>query len=131
MTATLTDPGLTARLDLAVGDRLRLAMRATSPRRWWTVQALSEHFAVCVQQAPFLPKGFLQYTVLDWRNAVRGPCDNIGQGYGDGTYSREECTRMLAQFEAAIPNPAGPGRQLQVSHRNRVPLVILDHRPAP
>lgn len=99
-------------LPLTVGDRIRLLDGTSKP---WTVQAVSEHFAACVQQAPFQPAGVLRYTVLDWRNGVRGPCDLIGQGYGDGTYSPAECTRMLRQFESG---------RLSVSHRNWVRLEV-------
>ncbi len=53
------------------------------------------------------------YTVVDWRNGVRGPCNLIGQSWGDGTYSPAECAAMLAEFEAG---------ELEVSHRNRVAL---------
>jgi hypothetical protein len=51
------------------------------------------------------------YTVLDWRNGVRGPCNLSGQGWGDGTYTEAECAAMLAGFESG---------ELEVSHRNRV-----------
>lgn len=102
---------------LAVGQRVRL----DGKRHRWTVQAVSEHFAALVQQVPFTPKGTLQYTVIDWRNGVRGPCNLVGQGYGDGSYSREECARMLIEFEFA-PD-ADP---LEVSHRNRIPLGEIE-----
>ncbi|MCW2632069.1 MAG: hypothetical protein JWR88_1031 [Pseudonocardia sp.] len=101
------------------GDRVRLD---PDPRRWWTVQAVSPHFAVCVQQVPFKPKGTLRYTVLDWRNSVRGPCDLIGQGYGDGSYSEQECVAMLAEFESG---------ELEVSYRNRVPLLVVAQERTP
>ncbi len=121
---------------LSVGDRVRLDGR---PRRW-TVQAVSEHFAAFVQQAPFEPKGTLQYTVIDWRNGIRGPCNLIGQGYGDGSYSREECAQMLTEFE--FDPETDPARlaavergettwvrshdDLEVSHRNRVSLGLIE-----
>lgn len=82
----------------------------------WTVRAVSENFVACIQQAPFKPKGTYRYTVLDWRNGVRGPCNLVGQGWGDGTYSEKECQEMLEEFEAD---------ELEVSHRNRVPLVVV------
>jgi hypothetical protein len=109
---------------LQPGDRIRLA---PDGRLWWTVQAVSEHYAACVQQAPFQPKGILQYTVLDWRNGVRGPCDLIGQGYGDGSYSQAECAEMLADFEYVDEGL----HELNVSQRNWVRLEVLDRRPAP
>jgi hypothetical protein len=121
---------------LKVGDRVRLDGK---PKRW-TVQAVTENFAALVQQVPFEPKGTLQYTVIDWRNGIRGPCNLIGQGFGDGSYSREECARMLAQFEyddeqdPAYLKAMRRGEtswtpenwSLEVSHRNRVPLGSIE-----
>lgn len=121
---------------LSVGDQVRL----DGARRRWTVQAVSPNFVALVQQAPFESKGTLQYTVIDWRNGIRGACNLIGQGYGDGSYSREECERMLAEFEfdpetdparleaqrrgetSWVPSHAS----LEISHRNRVPLGSIE-----
>lgn len=78
----------------------------------WTVKAVSEHFAVLtIQMASRTNSVDVLYTVLDWRNGVRGPCDLVGQGWGDGTYTETECAAMLAEFEAG---------DLEISHRNRV-----------
>ena len=82
-------------VEMKVGDKVKL----TGDDRWWDVKAVSEHFVACTRQAPFQPKGTLVYTVLDWRNGVRGPCDLIGQGWGDGTYTEQECSEMLEGFE--------------------------------
>jgi hypothetical protein len=129
-------------IPLKPADRIRLG---DGGRNWWTVQAVSEHYTACVQQAPFKPKGTLQYTVLDWRNGVRGPCDLVGQGYGDGSYSPDECAEMLADFEyvteedpAYIAAKAAADARgadhfgwtaarvgLAVSQRNWVRLVVL------
>lgn len=115
--------GAVEHLDLKVGQRIKL--RDGGPR-WWTVQAVSEHFAACVQQVPFQPKGVLQYTVLDWRNGVRGPCDLVGQGYGDGSYTPAECAEMLADFEGVPGGHRRPEWPLAVSQRNWVRLVVMD-----
>ena len=97
----------------------------------WTVQAVTEHFAAATrlvsdhdqQQAEYhrdpddrfwekpYEDGDVLYTVLDWRNGVRGPCNLVGQAYGAGAYTPAECAQMLAEFEAG---------ELAVSHRNRV-----------
>lgn len=110
--------------DLRPGDRLLLE---PDGRRWWTVRAVSEHFTACVQQVPFKPKGTLRYTVLDWRNERRGPCNLIGQGYGDGSYSEQECAEMLAEFERVevVCPTLGPQRALEVSARNNVPPRVI------
>lgn len=94
---------------LVVGERLKFA----GDRLWWTVKAVTEHFAALTRQAEFHPRGTNCYTVVDWRNGVRGACDLIGQGYGDGSYTEEQCAAMLAEFEAG---------DLRVSQRNWVPI---------
>lgn len=113
----------TTTINLTAGDRV---LFAGDPQPW-AVRATSEHFAVAVRYTtdadrpdsdedwPELDDDFeageLMYTVLDWRNGVRGPCNLVGQGYGDGEYLPSECERMLAEFEAG---------DLEVSHRNQV-----------
>jgi hypothetical protein len=87
----------------------------------WTVKAVTEHFSALTRpNTPTTgvdwPKGddldgFTLYTVLDWRNGVRGPCNLSGQGWGDGTYTEAECAAMLAELEAG---------ELEISHRNNV-----------
>lgn len=94
---------------LVVGERLRFA----ADRRWWTVKAVTEHFAAMTRQAEFRRAGVLCYTVLDWRNGVRGPCNLIGQSWGDGSYTEAACASLLAEFEAG---------DLEVSQRNWVPI---------
>ncbi len=98
---------------LTVGQRVKLA----GDRYWWTVKAVTPNFAALTRQAEFHPAGTLCYTVLDWRNGVRGPCNLIGQGYGDGSYSEAECAEMLAEFEAG---------DLEVSQRNWVRIEFAD-----
>lgn len=117
-------------IPLNVGDRAKFA----GDRRWWTVKAVTEHFAALTRQAEFRPAGIVCYTVIDWRNGVRGPYDLIGQSWGDGTYSEAECAEMLAEFEAADepfgePDENGwlPARNvLHVSQRNWVPVEFTD-----
>lgn len=114
-------------LPLTVGQQVTLAYD------WhpWTVAAVSENFAALTRitterdygvaewqadpddehwENPYTVGNTL-YTVLDWRNGVRGPCNLVGQAYGDGEYTEAECARMLAEFEAG---------ELEVSHRNQV-----------
>ncbi|TFD16197.1 hypothetical protein E3T26_04765 [Cryobacterium sp. TMT1-21] len=120
-------------ISLEVGDQVKLR-----PRGRWTVRAVSANFAALVRQVPFAKKGTLQYTVIDWRKGIRGPCDLIGQGYGDGSYTQTECTEMLLDFEyVSAEDPARiaaatAGRKfwrperhgLEISHRNNLPLDI-------
>jgi hypothetical protein len=104
-----SNPGPAEPRPLVVGERVKL----DTDRRWWTVKAVTDNFAALTRQAEFHPRGILCYTVLDWRNGVRGPCNLLGQGWGDGSYSEEQCATMLAEFEAG---------QLEVSQRNWVPI---------
>ena len=97
----------------------------------WTVQAVTANFAALTRLATEFdgdrdwpefddqdPTGDTLYTVLDWRNGVRGPCNLSGQGWSaTGDYSEAECARMLAEFEAG---------DLKVSQRNWVRISFLD-----
>jgi hypothetical protein len=117
-----------AQLPLTLGQHLHLAGDPNP----WTVKAVSEHFAALTRpvsqqdhdeaewqadaeeelwENPYEDMiGEPMYTVLDWRNGVRGPCNLSGQGWGDGTYTEAECAAMLAECESG---------ELEVS-RNRV-----------
>ncbi|MEU4558435.1 hypothetical protein AB0F72_08595 [Actinoplanes sp. NPDC023936] len=92
----------------------------------WTVKAVTENFAALTRPVtnadrkahldeqweadyPEDLEGDVFYTVLDWRNGLRGPCNLIGWGYGDGEYTESDCAAMLADFEAG---------GLEISHRN-------------
>lgn len=118
-------------LPLTAGKTVRLAGDPNP----WTVTAVTDNFATLTGpttqdekdnaewladpddkhwENPYTP-GETLYTVLDWRHGVRGPCNLSGQGLGDGTYSRAECAEMLSEFEAG---------NLEVSHRNQVPIVL-------
>lgn len=97
---------------LAVGERVRFPRETGS--LWWTVQAVSPRFAILTQHVPFQPNGTLRYTVLDVEAGIRGACNLIGYGWGDGTYSRTQCEAILAEFESG---------ELEISHRNHVRTV--------
>lgn len=107
-------------------------------RNAWTVKAVTEHFAALTrpvtdvdrreyreeQEDRDLPDELIEelqgetfYTVLDWRNGYRGPCNLIGQSYGDGEYTEAECARMLAEFESG---------DLEISHRNWVRIRFAE-----
>lgn len=119
------NPPAVPALHLKAGDLVKLDHR---PKRW-RVAAVSRNFAALVQQAPFKPKGTLQYTVLDWRSGVRGPCDLIGWGYGDGTYSDEQCAEMLTEFEFSRSVGDLELEPLMVTQRNWLPIVVTGIEP--
>lgn len=123
-----------ARPELAPGDRVKFADK----RNLWDVAATTEHYTAFTAQEPFEPTGTLMYTVIDWDKGIRGPCNLVGQGWGDGSYSPEQCAEMLEEFEnthredPAMVAARDRGetrwtpswRELEVSHRNNVPVSI-------
>ncbi|MET4614142.1 hypothetical protein ABIC28_005155 [Rhodococcus sp. PvR044] len=88
---------------LSSGDRIKFS----DDRRVFLVRAVSPNFAVCTRQADFRPRGHLAYTVVDWRNGVRGPVNVLGQGWDVTT--DEQCEELCALLEAG---------RWQVSQRN-------------
>jgi hypothetical protein len=116
------------RVPLTVGQQVTLR-HDTAP---WTVKATTDNFAALTRLtteadrpdedkdypefAEDFEVGEVLYTVLDWRNGVRGPCNLIGQSWGDGTYSETECAAMLAEFEAG---------DLEISSRNWLRLEVI------
>jgi hypothetical protein len=105
-----------------IGDTVLL----DTDRNPWTVKAVTANYTALTrtvtdadrqahldeqweQEHPDELDGDVFYTVLDWRNGLRGPSNLIGWGYGDGTYSEADCAAMLADFESG---------ELEISHRN-------------
>ncbi|WP_257016283.1 hypothetical protein [Rhodococcus sp. ACS1] len=99
-------------IPLDAGDRIRFGLE---PRRPFTVRAISEHFVICTRQRDFATQGDFVYTVIDWRNGIRGPINVIGQSADVSTV--EQCHDLLNDLEAG---------RWEINHRNRVPLDILD-----
>ena len=81
----------------------------------WTLRAKNERYWILTRNARFKPKGNLLYTIIDWERDLRGPCDLVGQGWGDGTYSDDECANLLSALEEG---------RVGVSYRNNVPIKI-------
>lgn len=100
------------------GDHIKLG-KDSNPNKWWEVRAVSDRYAVCVRQADFKPKGTLLYTVIDSEKEIRGPVNLVG--YGDGTYSTEQCEEMLTELVTGA---------LEVSHTSNVPYEIREYIPA-
>ena len=77
----------------------------------YTVQARSPRYIVCTK--PFPLRKTVLYTVIDTIEKVRGR-DNMV--FGRGYETREQCEENLSDLDAG---------DMEVSHRNRVPLFIL------
>lgn len=92
--------------DLKVGQQVKF----NNDRLWFTVQACNERFIVCNA----VTKADTYHTIIDLDQGVRGD-DNLvfHQGYDD----REHCEARLKDFISG---------EIEISHRNRVPLVIVD-----
>jgi hypothetical protein len=93
---------------ITVGSRIRFDPQGGN--WWWTVRARNDRFIIATQQAPFLPKGKVQYTVVDltgWTytyngvrpGMVRSSLNTLGGGYDLGP-DGEGCEQMLAELDA-------------------------------
>lgn len=98
----------------------------------WTVQATNDFFTV-LTTPDTTGRSEYAYTVIDWEQGIRGPCNLIGQGWNIHTDTiREDCESLLAAFcydPTNDPEYANPGwfppLSVEISHRNNVDLVIL------
>lgn len=95
---------------LVVGQRVKM----DTERWWWTVRSVSEHYAVVARQERFRMKGTECYSVLDWRNGVRGGVNMVFGWPAD--VGESACSEMLAMFESG---------DLEVSQRNWAPIKNL------
>lgn len=88
-------------------------------RNWWTVQGRDDRYVILTRQAPFRPKGQSQYTILDFKRGVRGPCNRIGQGWDfDGRDHRVAARELLDALNGRDEFP------VEISHRNNVPIDV-------
>lgn len=111
----------------ALATRLSASSRATPPpvgsrvkvdgasdrRRWWTVEAADQRYAIVTRQQDFHPAGTLVYSILDYHEGVRGPCDLTGQGWSSLTPAG--CAELLGELQQGT---------VGLSHRNRLPLQV-------
>lgn len=117
----------------AVGDRARLLHGSPNDaRRWWTVEAVDTRFVVLTRQADFRPKGEHSYTIIDWVRDLRGPSNQLGQGWSvDEPGGSDSLLRALNAYLEMIAElkRLGPGASVrpaeitaEVSYRNNVPI---------
>lgn len=125
--------------DLTVGESIKLDFDTSN--HWWRVRAVDERYAIATRQALFQPAGVVVYTILDFDERHRGPCDLVGQGWDfneetldadaarllDALHDSYEITDRIRTGESGV-ELADPA--VQISRRNRVPLSILNRREA-
>jgi hypothetical protein len=96
--------------EIKAGDRLKF----DGDSRWWEVREADERWAIATRQKPFAPKGEYVYTIMDKDELHRGPTDLLGQGWDVETQGGWGV--LLAELDEGL---------VGISHRNRVPLVVL------
>lgn len=96
------------------GDFVRFA----EEKRRYEIQAVGNRYIVCTK--PFSAKKTVIYTVVDTKELVRGTENLI---FGRGAETREQCEEMLERLEGVGINNGQWNSE--VSHRNRIPLVIV------
>jgi hypothetical protein len=102
--------------DLKPGDKVRTAKDG---KAWWTVQAAGSRYAILTRQAPFRPRGDYLYTIVDSVDAVRGPCNLIGNGWDVTQYPTPEIGWRLLHLKLI----AG---ELEISDRRALALDITE-----
>lgn len=121
--------------ELTKGTQVQLG-QGTRSKAWWKVQNADERFSILTRPRSSAGKGS-EYTIIDRVRGVRGPCDLIGQGWDvDAENGCEKLLRALNfHLEVAARLEAGEQRVVmteistEVSHRNNVPIEILQTKP--
>lgn len=88
------------------GDKVKFERE----KQRFTVRAIGKRYAVCTK--PFNPKKTVLYTVIDFKEKVRGTENLV---FGMGAETDEHCQEMLERLESG---------ETEVSHRNRVSLDL-------
>lgn len=104
------------------GTKLWLSEKRESERTSWMVRASNIAFSVCTKPLNMITRlgggkyrhtKTVLYTVIDWRENVRGT-ENLIFGMGAETIS--QCEEMLERLTDG---------ESEVSHRNRVSLEVI------
>lgn len=94
--------------DLVVGDKIRF-VPDSNERAWWTVIGRDDRHVVAVRQAPFSPKGDLQYTITGLMSAtrngagpglVRSSLNTLGGGWNLTNRESEGAAEILAELRS-------------------------------
>jgi hypothetical protein len=103
-----------------VGDRLKF----TEERQSYTIQAINERYAVCTK--PFNCQKTVLYTILDFKEGIRGPNDLVFNMY---EYEKQDgCQEYLNDL--MLPERHPDYRMHQISYRHRCKLSIEKHTPS-
>ncbi|AXH44444.1 hypothetical protein PP353_gp68 [Arthrobacter phage Kumotta] len=106
---------------LKPGDQVRTAVNG---KRWWTVQAAGDRYAICTRNLPFRPAGEYEYTILDFEAQQQGPCNLIGNGWDVSDYITLEAGWRALHIQLLAGS-------LELSHRQSIPLHITETRGKP
>lgn len=101
---------------LRVHSRVRLAGES---RFSWTVQVAGDRYTILTRQAPFRPKGDLDYTICDNVTGKRGPTNVIGNGWDFNAIGGAYQGARLLHIELLA------GR-VEISRRQSVPFTPND-----
>lgn len=102
---------------LKVGDKVKF----DDEKRWlWKVCAVREEFAILTKDQ--FGKGY--YTIIDYIEGIRGPDDHYGVGYETDEQIENAMKGLFGEC-----NLDGMDRNIEISHRHRIPLVIADIKP--
>ncbi|MGN6325808.1 hypothetical protein [Pseudolysinimonas sp.] len=115
---------------LALGDKIRFHDTGTADKRWWwEVQGVSDRFVIATHQAGFAPKGEYAYTIIDWRDNVRGPCTLLGNGWDFGPDLRDGAQRLLESLGGSVAVGRDISIKVEVSRRRSCPLGTIELHP--
>lgn len=70
-------------------------VRFSDDRRWWTVRARDDRFTILTRSSVFGSPDDVVYTIVDAERAVRGPCNQVGQGWHFRRSTLEDDARQL------------------------------------
>ncbi len=101
--------------DVAVGDRVRFTPDSRA-RAWWTVTARNADHVVAVRQAPFHPKGTVEYTVT---GQMKGRYNGAGPGL-----VRSSLNTLGGGWDLSN-HGAGPGEILEALESGRAESLCL------
>lgn len=122
----------------ALGLQLHEQLRFAQDRRWWTVRAVDETYAVATRQAEFEPRGVVVYTIIDPAQEIRGGCTLLGGGWAlnpdDLEGSAEDLLHALRESFDQTGRADLPEHRrrhfyrVEISRRRTAPLEIIERR---